>query len=188
LPIGGLHNVENAIAAAAAAQSIGIDPDSIRTALSCFKGVKRRFETVYRNSEKIWIDDYAHHPEELRALLQSVRDLYPNHYMRLVFQPHLFTRTRDLADAFGEALSLADESLLLPIYPARELPIEGVRSEMIRSKQYPTGFSVHSKESFMDWMVQQCEPQEDGPTVIVTAGAGDIDQLYPMILNRLKHP
>jgi UDP-N-acetylmuramate--alanine ligase len=188
LPIGGLHNVENAIAAAAASQSIGIDPDSIRMALSCFKGVKRRFETVYRNSDKIWIDDYAHHPEELRALLQSVRDLYPDHYVRLVFQPHLFTRTRDLAAAFGETMSLADESLLLPIYPARELPIEGVRSEMICSKQHPTGFSVYSKESFMEWMVQQCAPEGKGPTVIVTAGAGDIDQLYPIILNRLKHP
>ena len=186
LPIGGLHNVENAVAAAAAAQSIGLDADSIRKGLSSFKGVKRRFETIYQTDGMIWIDDYAHHPEELRALLQSVRDLYPTHTLRLVFQPHLYTRTRDLADAFGETLSLADESRLLPIYPARELPIEGVRSEMIRSNQHPIGFKVFSKDSFANWMVEQCAEVSQGPTVIVTAGAGDIDQLYPTILNRLN--
>jgi UDP-N-acetylmuramate--alanine ligase len=103
----------------------------------------------------------------------------------LVFQPHLYTRTRDLASDFGAALSLADDAYLLPIYPAREWPIEGVCSEMIRSHTHPEGFTVWSKEIFADWVAKQWCQHVTQPKVLVTAGAGDIDQLYPVILNRL---
>ena len=185
LPVGGLHNVENAVGAAAVSHRLGIAPEGIRSSLACFRGVKRRFETIYRTPALHWIDDYAHHPEELRALVQGVRDLYPSHHLSLVFQPHLYTRTRDLALDFGAVLSLADEAYLLPIYPAREWPIEGVSAAMIRSNTHPEGFTVWSKENFSDWVVQQWCQSSTQPKVLVTAGAGDIDQLYPVILNRL---
>jgi UDP-N-acetylmuramate--alanine ligase len=185
LPIGGLHNIENAVGAVAVAHRLGIDAAAIRSALGSFRGVKRRFETIYRNEGALWIDDYAHHPEELRALVQGVRDLYPGHHLTLIFQPHLYTRTRDLADAFGEVLSLADESFLLPIYPARELPIDGVSSEMIRSASHPQGFTVFSKAAFEDWVVVNWSRSGSVPRVLVSAGAGDIDQLYLQILKRM---
>lgn len=187
LPIGGLHNVENAVGAAAVCHRLGIDAEGIRTSLACFRGVKRRFETIYRTDRLHWIDDYAHHPEELRALLGGIRDLYPTYYLTLVFQPHLYTRTRDLASDFGEVLSIADESYLLPIYPARELPIEGVSSAMIRSAQHPAGYPVWSKETFVKWVTDQWVSSDPQPRVLVTAGAGDIDQLYPTILNHLHN-
>ncbi|NDF96081.1 MAG: hypothetical protein EB107_09655 [Proteobacteria bacterium] len=185
LSIGGLHNIENAVGAAAVAVQLGISGDAIREALACFSGVKRRFEIVYRNGNNLWIDDYAHHPEELRALLSGARDLYPEYRLTVVFQPHLYTRTRDLATEFSEALSLADRCYLLPIYPARELPIEGVRSEMICSKQHPSGCQVISKESFEDWTVNDWATKKEDAQLLVTAGAGDIDQCYPSILNRM---
>ncbi len=185
LPMGGLHNVENAIAAAAVAHQLGIDSKFIRESLSIFLGVKRRFETIRRTDALLWVDDYAHHPEELRALLEGLRDLYPDRIISLVFQPHLYTRTRDLAADFGEVLSLADETYLLPIYPARELPIEGISSQMIRSERHPNGFTVISMETFKDWMVDQWKQEASAPRVVVTAGAGDLDQSYPSILNRI---
>ncbi|MFM7672384.1 MAG: UDP-N-acetylmuramate--L-alanine ligase [Bacteroidota bacterium] len=185
MPVGGLHNVENAVGAAAIAHQLGIDAGSIRSALSCFRGVKRRFEVLYKAGETCWIDDYAHHPEELRALLEGVRHQYPTAHITIVFQPHLFTRTRDLASDFGEVLSIADEAMLLPIYPARELPISGVSSEMIRSAKHPDGFPVVTKETFMNWVIDQWHSGSDRPAVLVTAGAGDIDQTYPFILKRL---
>jgi len=185
LPIGGLHNVENAVGAAAIAQLTGVSGEAIRSALAAFRGVKRRFEVLFRDEQHVWIDDYAHHPEELRALLNGARDLYPGHRLSVVFQPHLYTRTRDLANAFGEALSLADRCLLLPIYPARELPIEGVCSEMIRSAQHPDGFSVMKKETFENWVVEDWASDSSMPELLVTAGAGDIDQSYPFILKRM---
>lgn len=186
LPIGGLHNVENAVGAAAVAAVMGVASESIRNALADFRGVKRRFEILFRDEQHVWIDDYAHHPEELRALLTGTRDLYPGHQLSVVFQPHLYTRTRDLAAEFGEALSLADECFLLPIYPARELPIEGVGAEMIRSVQHPTGFPVMDKATFEEWVATEWISDTPTSRVLVTAGAGDIDQSYSLILNRLN--
>ncbi len=187
LPIGGLHNVENAVGAAAIAHLLGVMPDAIRASLADFRGVKRRFEIIFRNEQHIWIDDYAHHPEELRALLTGARDLYPGHRLSVVFQPHLYTRTRDLAAEFGEVLSLADQCFLLPIYPARELPIEGVCSEMIRSTRHPNGFPVVQKEVFESWVTQNWMSDVRMPQLLVTAGAGDIDQSYSSILNRMVY-
>jgi UDP-N-acetylmuramate--alanine ligase len=132
--IAGLHNIENAVAAIEAALHVEVSADAIHEALGSFKGVKRRFEYIVKNSDTIYIDDYAHHPEELRAAITSVKRLYPDKKLTVIFQPHLFTRTRDFADGFAEVLDMADELLLLDIYPARELPIEGVDSNMILSR------------------------------------------------------
>ncbi|MBU1822414.1 MAG: UDP-N-acetylmuramate--L-alanine ligase, partial [Bacteroidetes bacterium] len=130
----GYHNIENAIAAAAAVLSLGVAPDHIREGLRTYRGVRRRFEYIIETNDKVFIDDYAHHPTEIEAFLTSVRALYPGKHITAVFQPHLFTRTRDFADGFAESLSLADRLLLLDIYPARELPIAGVTSEMLLEK------------------------------------------------------
>ena len=131
LNMGGLHNVENATAAIAIALQLGIDENKIKEAVAAFQGVKRRFEFKIKTSNKVLIDDYAHHPEELNALISGVRSLYPKEKMVLVFQPHLYSRTQDQATGFIEVLSKADEVILLPIYPARELPISGVSSDII---------------------------------------------------------
>jgi len=131
LNMGGLHNVENATAAIAIALTLGIDEQKIKEAVAAFKGVKRRFEYKVKTSNKVLIDDYAHHPEELNALISGVRSLYPTEKMVLVFQPHLYSRTQDQAAGFMEVLDKADEVILLPIYPARELPIEGITSDML---------------------------------------------------------
>lgn len=187
LQVGGLHNVENAVGAAAVAHTLGIDFNWIRDGLATFRGVKRRFEYLYADGNRIWIDDYAHHPDELLALLQGVRDLYPAHRITLVFQPHLFSRTRDLAAAFGDVLSSSDETVLLPIYPARELPIEGVSAEMLRSPKHPNGFPVIPKASLIDWIDSHWNSADDSPRILLTAGAGDIDQFYPAIRKRLQH-
>ncbi|RZM06097.1 MAG: UDP-N-acetylmuramate--L-alanine ligase, partial [Pedobacter sp.] len=125
LNMGGLHNIENVIAAISVASSLNIDPQLIRSAVANFRGVKRRFEYMLKNEQTVFIDDYAHHPEELRALLTGARGLFPGMKCTIIFQPHLFSRTRDFADEFAASLSLADEVLLLPIYPAREQPIAG---------------------------------------------------------------
>jgi UDP-N-acetylmuramate--alanine ligase len=186
LRIGGMHNVENAVAAVAVAAELDIDDTKIEAALADFKGVKRRFEYIIPPKkfsegnfiQPVLVDDYAHHPEELRALLTSVRTLFPQRVVTVVFQPHLYTRTRDLAEGFAEVLSLADRVILLPIYPARELPIEGVSSEMIAKGMERDDIQVLSKEDFLAWMqihVQSLD-KEFGE-VIVMAGAGDIDAL-----------
>ncbi|MFM6924787.1 MAG: UDP-N-acetylmuramate--L-alanine ligase, partial [Ferruginibacter sp.] len=135
LNMGGLHNIENMIAAIAVAHYLAIDDDKIREAVAAFKGVKRRFEYIIKNDEQVMVDDYAHHPEELRALLSGAKDLFPGVKCTVIFQPHLYSRTRDFADGFAETLDLADEVILLPIYPARELPMEGVTSEMVFLQQ-----------------------------------------------------
>jgi UDP-N-acetylmuramate--alanine ligase len=131
LQIPGFHNVENALAAIAVALDHGVSEDQIRAGIRSFRGVKRRFEIHSSTPGNIYIDDYAHHPEEIKACLSSVRAMYPTQWLTVVFQPHLFTRTRDFAEGFSESLSLADEVVLLDIYPARELPIPGVSSEML---------------------------------------------------------
>ena len=169
LPIGGTHNIENTVAAIAVAHLLGITDEKIKAAIADFKGIKRRFEYLVKNDYQIYIDDYAHHPEELRALISSARALFPDRKCVVLFQPHLYTRTRDFATGFAESLSLADEVLLLPIYPARELPIEGVHSEMI-AKMITKPVQVIQKEDVLSWIKANSAP------LFITAGAGDIDQ------------
>jgi len=170
LQMGGLHNVENVVAAIAVAKYVHIDDQKIKEAIADFKGVKRRFEYVLKNEKHVLIDDYAHHPEELRALIKGVRSLFTQK-LTMVFQPHLFSRTKDNADGFAEVLDLCDEVILLPIYPARELPMEGVSSEMILKKMTIQDKKVLSKEELKQW-VSNTRPQ-----LLVMAGAGDIDAL-----------
>ncbi|MDO6435484.1 UDP-N-acetylmuramate--L-alanine ligase [Flavitalea sp. BT771] len=171
LHMGGMHNVENATAAIAVAHQLGIEDDKIRAAVEAFRGVKRRFEYVLRKDGLVFIDDYAHHPEELRALISGAKGLFPGRRCTVIFQPHLFTRTRDFADGFAESLDLADEVLLLPIYPARELPIEGVTSRMIADKMTRGKAVLTDKKELLDKI------QNRRMELVITAGAGDIDAL-----------
>ena len=181
LNMGGMHNVENAIAAMALCHQEGCDMALVALAVADFKGVKRRFEYVVKNDQHIYIDDYAHHPEELRMLLSSAKALFPGRKLSVVFQPHLFTRTRDFADGFAESLDIADEVFLLPIYPARELPIPDVNSEMILHRMAIPNKQVLSKESVLQWV------EAAQPALFITAGAGDIDTLINPIKERLTH-
>lgn len=171
LHIGGMHNVENAVAAIGVAHLLGISNEKIRAAVADFKGIRRRFEYLVKKNSVVYIDDYAHHPEELRALITSAKALFRGKKCTVIFQPHLFTRTRDFADGFGETLSLADEVILLPIYPARELPIDGVTSEMIAAKMKGVNVHIMQREEVPGWL--QAHPAE----LLITAGAGDIDLL-----------
>jgi UDP-N-acetylmuramate--alanine ligase len=139
LNVGGMHNVENAIAAIAVTELLGIDGDAVKKALAEFKGIGRRFEYVLKTEKVVYIDDYAHHPAELAALIRSAKHLFPSRRCVVCFQPHLFSRTRDFADGFAQSLDMADEVILLDIYPARELPIEGVTSEMIADRMSQPG-------------------------------------------------
>ena len=179
LNMGGLHNIENALVAVAVAMHLGIEPQKIKVALANFTGVKRRFEYLVKTSDQVLIDDYAHHPAELAALISGVRSLYSNQKLTLVFQPHLFSRTQDLCDGFADSLSAADEVVLLPIYPARELPIPGVTSEMIAHKMTHKNVVLLEKEAVSDWVKKQ------QPKLLVMAGAGDIDVLIRNIKNDL---
>jgi len=169
LNMGGLHNVENATAAIAIALTLGIEDDKIKNAVRSFKGVKRRFEYKVKTASKILIDDYAHHPEELNALISGVRSIFPNEKMVLVFQPHLYSRTQDQCDGFVATLDQADEVILLPIYPARELPIPGVTSDMLLDKMKLQHKRLMTKEELMNWAATTQDK------LIVMAGAGDID-------------
>lgn len=169
LNMGGLHNVENATAAIAIALTLGIDEQKIKEAVAAFKGVKRRFEYKVKTSNKVLIDDYAHHPEELNALISGVRSLYPTEKMVLVFQPHLYSRTQDQAAGFMEVLDKADEVILLPIYPARELPIEGVTSDMLLAGMKIEQKRVLSKDALLTWAAT------NNDKLVIMAGAGDID-------------
>ena len=180
LNMGGLHNIENALAAIGVAKYLKIDDDKIKSALANFKGVKRRFEYVIKNEKQTLIDDYAHHPDELKALITGVRSIYPNKKLTLIFQPHLYTRTRDFADGFVASLDMADETILLPIYPARELPIEGVSSEMILDKMKSDNKKVLGKNEMMDYI------SKAKPDLLVMAGAGDIDVLVYDIKKQLS--
>ena len=161
--------MENATAAIAIALQLGIDENKIKDAVAFFQGVKRRFEFKIKTANKVLIDDYAHHPEELNALISGVRSLYPNEKMVLVFQPHLYSRTQDQAAGFIEVLSKADEVILLPIYPARELPIPGVSSDILLDKMTVAKKTVMSKEQLFEWAANTQDK------LIVMAGAGDID-------------
>lgn len=171
LPIGGMHNIENVIAAITVTQLLGIDKERVKAALSDFKGVKRRFEYIIKNEQTVFIDDYAHHPEELASLIKSAKRLFANKKCVVAFQPHLFSRTRDFAQGFADSLSLADEVILLDIYPARELPMEGVSSQMIADKMTNNAVTILSKEGLKDYV--KAAPIQ----LFITAGAGDIDKL-----------
>jgi UDP-N-acetylmuramate--alanine ligase len=171
LHMGGLHNIENAVAAITVAKYLNIQDDKIIAAIAAFKGVKRRFEYIIKNENTVLIDDYAHHPEELRALITGVKSIFKNRKTVLAFQPHLYSRTNDFANEFAASLDLADEVILLPIYPARELPINGVNSEMILNKMQLKEKQVLSKEDFKQWVNMH------KPPLLVMAGAGDIDVL-----------
>ena len=171
LGLPGRHNIENAVAASALALETGVDIVSLKDALASYAGVQRRFEVHVRTHEIIYIDDYAHHPEELRAAISSARELYPNHKITVAFQPHLFSRTRDFADGFAESLSLADTLYLLDIYPARELPIPGIDAGIIFDKVSITDKHLVSKEELVNRL------RKTKPEVLMTLGAGDIDQL-----------
>lgn len=188
LNMGGMHNVENAVAAIVVASSLGIDKEKIKAALENFRGVKRRFEYVIKNDRLVFIDDYAHHPEELRALINGAKALFKQKKCTVIFQPHLYSRTSDLADGFAEVLDLADEAILLPIYPARELPVAGVNSEMILHKMKNDNRSVMSKNALMDWIKEDYAEtlNKEFGEVLITAGAGDIDMLVEPIANELK--
>lgn len=188
LNMGGMHNVENAIAAIAVASSLGIENEKIKAAVENFKGVKRRFEYVIKNDRLVFIDDYAHHPEELKALINGAKTLFKQKKCTVIFQPHLYTRTRDLADGFAEVLDLADEVILMPIYPARELPIEGVSSEMVTEKMKSERKKVMTKEEILDWIKNDFAKtvNKEFGEILITAGAGDIDMLVEPIKNELK--
>ena len=176
-------NIENAIAAMAACRLVDVPHDAMREAIATFMGPKRRFEFWLKEpgpNGRVMIDDYAHHPGELRASITSVRDLYPERRLTVIFQPHLYTRTRDFADGFASALSLADEVILLPIYPAREQPIPGVASEMILENITSAKKCIYTKENLIKSI------HLSNFDVLLTAGAGDIANLLPQICDELK--
>ena len=180
LNIGGLHNVENVLVAITIAKQLGIENEKIKDAVAAFKGVKRRFEYVLKNEQHVVIDDYAHHPEELNALISGARSVFPGRKMTVVFQPHLFSRTRDLADGFAAALDKADEVILLPIYPARELPMEGVTSSMILELMQHENKQILSKDAMLQWVAG------NQPSLLIMAGAGDIDALVKNVAEILN--
>lgn len=175
----GVHNVENAIGAFAIADKLGIDKQKIKSALGNYKGVYRRFETHIKTTDVVYIDDYAHHPSELEMCINSAKELYPNKKITGVFQPHLYTRTRDFIDDFAKSLSLLDELILLDIYPARELPLKGINSELIESKVTILNKSVVAKEDLLEVI------SEKNIEVLLTMGAGDIDVFVKPIKEKL---
>jgi len=179
LGLPGLHNVENAVAAIAAAQAMEIDNEQIKNACASFKGVKRRFETHLKTSDLVYIDDYAHHPAELAAAIGAAKKLYPNKKITGIFQPHLYSRTRDFADDFAKSLDMLDECILLDIYPARELPMEGITSEMLLVKMTIENKRVTSKSNLIK------DFNKEGIEVLMTLGAGDIDTLVESIRMKL---
>lgn len=179
--IAGVHNIENAVAAIQAALYLKIKPETIKKALKSFRGVKRRFEYIVKTDNHIYIDDYAHHPEELRACISSIKKLYPNKKLTTIFQPHLFTRTRDFLDGFAEVLDMTDELLLLDIYPARELPIPGVDANLIMSRMHLANKRVCGKNEAIEIV------KNEKPELLLTVGAGDIDQLIEPLKQVLQN-
>jgi len=175
LGVPGFHNMENAIAASLVALEYGVSEAQIREALASFKGVKRRFEFIIKKSELVFIDDYAHHPTEIEAFLKSLRAMYLGKKITVIFQPHLFTRTRDFAEDFAKSLSLADELLMMDIYPARELPIDGVTSEIIFKNVTSQVKKMVSKKDLLTTL------EKMKIEVLATVGAGDIDMFVKPI-------
>lgn len=180
LGIQGLVNIENTVAATAIAHILNIDGPKVQTAVETFEGSARRFDYHVRTPELVVIDDYAHHPAELDAFIRSVRHIYPDKRITGVFQPHLYTRTRDFADEFAESLSLLDELFLLPIYPARELPIAGIDSAMLLSKVRIQNKYLVEKPDLASAL------KKTAPEVVLMIGAGDIDALVAPVVRELK--
>ena len=180
LPMAGRHNMLNATAAFVAARKVGIASEDIATALESFKGVKRRFDIRVKNEKHCYIDDYAHHPEEIRACLTAVKSAFPEKHITLVFQPHLFSRTRDFMEGFASVLALADELILLDIYPARETPIEGITSQALLDKVQLTDKRVCQKQDLINLI------DNEKPELLITMGAGDIDRFVEPLENMIK--
>ncbi|HJB72126.1 MAG TPA: UDP-N-acetylmuramate--L-alanine ligase [Candidatus Barnesiella merdigallinarum] len=168
-------NIENAVAAMAISRLNGVADDDMRRAMASFKGAKRRFEFWVKRDDRVMIDDYAHHPDELKASIRSVRALYPGRKLTVIFQPHLYSRTRDFAPQFAEALSMADQVILLDIYPARELPIPGVTSQLIFDRITCRDKELCLREKLLE-RIKECNFD-----ILLTMGAGDIDRLLPEI-------
>lgn len=175
LSVPGRHNIENALAATAVCLETGISPDQLIRGLNTYDGVNRRFDIRVNRPGRIYIDDYAHHPKELEAFITAVRELFPGKKLTGIFQPHLYSRTRDLAEGFAKSLDLLDEVYLMDIYPAREKPISGVSSAMILSGMKRATVQLVSKDAVIH------EIGLSKPEILLTMGAGDIDQLVPII-------
>ena len=180
LPNAALYNVENAVAAAAVAVTVGLNEYQIRHGFKTYAGVWRRFDYHIKTRDLVFIDDYAHHPQEIAACLDSIRFLYPGKRVVGIFQPHLYTRTRDFADQFAQVLSTLDELIMLPIYPARELPLPGVTSSMVLRKIDSLSKYLCTPDQVLELVPALC------PDVVVTMGAGDIDRLVPRLEEVLK--
>ena len=176
----GHHNLMNALMALAMAKTFGSPTNSVAKALASFKGVQRRFSYQIKTDKLVYIDDYAHHPTEINAVHQAVRELYPNQKVLAIFQPHLFSRTKDFADDFAKSLDAFDEIILLDIYPARELPMEGITSSWLLSKMKNENKKLVAKENLIPTIL------ENNATVIVTIGAGDVGELVPAIKSALS--
>ena len=175
----GKHNLTNALMALAMAKTYGIANEDIRNALASFRGIRRRFSFQIKTDELVFIDDYAHHPTEIDAVHQAVSELYPNQKVLAIFQPHLFSRTKDFANGFAESLSAFDEILLLDIYPARELPIAGITSQWLLSKMTNSNAKLVSKNELITAI------KSSDAKVIITIGAGDIGELVKPIKTAL---
>lgn len=176
----GRHNVENAVAAASMALHAGASPEAVRKGLAGFQGVRRRFEVRARTAKSVFIDDYAHHPTELEACIRSVRELYPGRKITGIFQPHLYSRTRDLVDGFARSLALLDELILLEIYPAREEPLPGITSAWLLEHIKGTNSVLCTKEQLLPLL------EARNVDILLALGAGDIDRLVPAIATMLN--
>ena len=181
LNMGGLHNVENASVAIGVARQLEIDTEAIKSAVEDFRGVKRRFEYIIKKKSLVYIDDYAHHPEELRTLIKSAMNLFPGKHCTVIFQPHLFSRTRDLAEGFAGALDIANEVIVMPIYPAREMPVPGVTAQMISGRMKNEHVRILDKGMVLDHIKEKVNKKEVNEHLFITAGAGDIDTLVEPI-------
>ena len=177
----GIHNLENALGAAALAHQAGVNAEKIKEALHSFNGVRRRFEICLQTENVVYVDDYAHHPEEIRACISSARAIWPGRKITGIFQPHLFSRTKELAAEFAESLSALDELILMDIYPAREAPIEGVNARMILDKVTLKQAVYCRREELLDLL------EERETDVLITMGAGDIDRFAGPITQILKN-
>ncbi len=176
----GFHNIENSVAASAVSYKLGIKPDTIKSALAEYKGVERRFDFRINTPELVYVDDYAHHPREIKTCISSLKQLYPDKQLTVIFQPHLFSRTRDLLDDFASSLQIADKVILLDIYPAREKPIPGIDSNLLLSKINNKNKILLTKNELIDFL------KTNPPELLVTMGAGDIDRLVKPIETALK--
>ncbi|MFW5767818.1 MAG: glutamate ligase domain-containing protein, partial [Bacteroidota bacterium] len=169
----------NMVAAMAMALMQGVTPLQLQKAVAEFRGIKRRFEIVLQNKNSVYIDDYAHHPEEIKRTLESIRALFPGKKITGIFQPHLYSRTRDLADEFAKSLDKLDQCILLPVYPAREEAIPGVNSEMIANKMSVRQVKLMEKDELIPYL------RKEKPEILLSLGAGDIDRLVNDIKNSL---